>query len=85
VRIVAKREQSQVGETHRRAADESYGDLYPNKDGEFRIEGLTPDLLYDIAVEAEGHRLMGQIVDNLKLKPGEVKELGDLHVTPYHQ
>jgi RNA polymerase sigma factor (sigma-70 family) len=53
------------------------------KDGRFRIEGLLPGLKYSIAVSDGGNRLLGRLVNNLTVKSGETKDLGDVRIKPF--
>src|SRR5262249_14112191 len=56
------------------------GDAYPDKDGRFRIEGLTPGMKYGLYVSKEGRVLdiIGGEPKDLMLKSGETKDLGIL-------
>src|SRR5262249_27079513 len=58
------------------------GNAYPDKDGRFRIEGLTPGRDYTLYVSKEGLGLefVGGGPKDLTLKAGETKDLGDLRV-----
>jgi RNA polymerase sigma factor (sigma-70 family) len=58
------------------------GDAYPDKNGRFRIEGLTPGQTYKVSVSKEGRILdfVGDGPKGLTLKTGEAKDLGDLKV-----
>jgi hypothetical protein len=58
------------------------GDDFPDKQGRFRIEGLTPGLKYHVSVDKEGRALniLGGEPKNLTVKPGETKDVGDLKV-----
>jgi RNA polymerase sigma factor (sigma-70 family) len=49
----------------------------PDKEGRFRIEGLIPDKAYTIFLHSQG-RIQGLVAKDLKLGPGEVKDLGDV-------
>ena len=53
---------------------------YPklDKDGRFRIEGLIPGKPYTLRLFVDHSRLEGFIVKDLKVGPGEVKDLGDV-------
>jgi RNA polymerase sigma factor (sigma-70 family) len=58
------------------------GDAYPDRQGRFRIEGLTPGRDYPLYVDREGLGLeiVGGRPKGLKLRAGETKDLGDLTV-----
>jgi hypothetical protein len=58
------------------------GDALPDKQGRFRIEGLTPGLKYNVWVSKEGRALniLGGVPENLTVEPGESKDIGDLKV-----
>jgi RNA polymerase sigma factor (sigma-70 family) len=58
------------------------GDASPDKDGRFRIEGLTPGWKYTLHVGKEGRglRFAAGGPKGLTLKAGETKDLGDLRV-----
>jgi RNA polymerase sigma factor (sigma-70 family) len=60
------------------------GDASPDKDGRFRIEGLTPGWKYTVYVSKEGRSLdiVGGRPKGLTIKPGETKDLGDVRVKP---
>lgn len=47
------------------------------KDGKFRIDALVPGLKYTMRVTNKG-RLAGTVFEDLKVKPGETKDLGDV-------
>jgi len=53
---------------------------YPKlgKDGRFRIEGLIPGKSYSLRLLVNHSRLEGFIVKDVKVGPGEVKDLGDV-------
>ncbi|HEV3261598.1 MAG TPA: sigma-70 family RNA polymerase sigma factor [Gemmataceae bacterium] len=53
-----------------------------DKDGKFRLEGLIPGLKYNIGIEEEGYRITGTLPENLMVRPGEVKDLGDVKPEP---
>jgi RNA polymerase sigma factor (sigma-70 family) len=55
---------------------------YTDKEGRFRIEGLTPDIKYKLWVIKDGRalRVDGGEPKDLMLKPGETKDLGELRV-----
>ena len=48
------------------------------KDGRFRVEGLMPGEKIGFRLLEKGRRLGGQVIQDLILQPGEVKDLGDL-------
>ncbi|MHB1562072.1 MAG: sigma-70 family RNA polymerase sigma factor [Isosphaeraceae bacterium] len=52
-------------------------------DGRFRIEGLVPGLVYGGDAVAQGVMLTGRLFRDVVVKPGEVRNLGDLKVIPY--
>lgn len=57
----------------------------PGPDGNFRIEGLIPGLSFDSVHSGDVVRFVtldGKPVENLKLRPGEVRDPGDVRVTP---
>jgi RNA polymerase sigma factor (sigma-70 family) len=58
------------------------GDAYPDKNGQFRIEGLTRGQTYKVYVSKEGRSLdfVGGRPKDVTLKAGETKDLGDLRV-----
>jgi len=49
----------------------------PGDDGRFRIEGLNPGVAYDLAPRTN-NTLLGYVAAGLKLRPGEVRDLGDV-------
>ncbi len=51
-------------------------------DGRFRLEGLVPGLEYG-GDAAQGVMLTGRLFREIVVKPGEVRDLGDLKVIPY--
>ncbi len=53
-------------------------------DGRFRIERLVPGLPY-MAHHWEGTKLLGRVFRDLRVAPGEVKDLGDVKPTPFGQ
>ena len=56
-----------------------------NKNGEFRIEGLIPGLKYQMSV-LKGvylHKLGGEAGEEITIKAGETKKLGDVEVKPF--
>ncbi|HEV3261593.1 MAG TPA: sigma-70 family RNA polymerase sigma factor [Gemmataceae bacterium] len=56
--------------------------LRTDKDGKFRLEGLIPGLKYNIGIMEEGYRITGTLPENLMVKPGEVKDLGNVKPDP---
>jgi RNA polymerase sigma factor (sigma-70 family) len=59
--------------------------IRPDKDGNFRIEGLTPGLTYKLGF-IKGyylHRLGGEAGEMLTIKAGETRKLGDVEVKPF--
>jgi RNA polymerase sigma factor (sigma-70 family) len=54
------------------------------KDGKFRIEGLAPGLKYTLSFASGTYLLSisGGLADNLTVKAGEVKDLGDVTIKP---
>jgi RNA polymerase sigma factor (sigma-70 family) len=56
-------------------------DVLIGSDGRFRIDRLVPGLEY--GASASDHKsLFGQLFHDLKVAPGEIKDLGDLKVVP---
>jgi protocatechuate 3,4-dioxygenase beta subunit len=56
-----------------------------NKNGEFRIEGLAPGLKYKMGL-IKGvylHKLGGAAGEDITIKAGETKKLGDVEVKPF--
>jgi RNA polymerase sigma factor (sigma-70 family) len=56
-----------------------------NKNGEFRIEGLAPGLKYKMGL-IKGvylHKLGGEAGEDITIKAGETKKLGDVEVKPF--
>ncbi len=51
-------------------------------DGRFRIEGLIPDVVYDLTFRIGADTVLSKWVKGLKLQPGETRDLGDLEVQP---
>jgi hypothetical protein len=59
--------------------------IRPNKDGTFRIEGLIPGLKYKMGL-IKGvylHKLGGEAGEEITIKAGETKKLGDVEVKPF--
>ena len=64
-----------------------FGDRYPwsylsptlSSDGRFRIEGLIPGVSYDLFTRM-GNTILGEFANDLKLQPGETRDLGDVRV-----
>jgi hypothetical protein len=58
------------------------GDVFSDKSGRFRIEGLTPGLKHGVYASKEGRvqTILGDEPKNLIAKPGETLDLGDLKV-----
>ncbi len=52
------------------------------RDGRFRIEGLVPGLKYGARVIAPGRNRPGIAFRDVTLAPGQVRDLGDLKLTP---
>ena len=50
-----------------------------DRDGRFRIE-VIPGLGYRAGAQTEEHRIIGRVLAKLTLRPGEVKDVGDLTV-----
>jgi RNA polymerase sigma factor (sigma-70 family) len=55
---------------------------WTDKDGKFRVEGLIPGLKYKLYYKGDSFvtRIGGPAAENLTVKPGETKELGDLQI-----
>ncbi len=60
------------------------GRIELDRDGRFRIERLVPGLVYKSHAE-NGNQLYGPIFKGVKVGPGEVKDLGDLKITPFQE
>jgi hypothetical protein len=58
--------------------------VQPAKDGKFRIDCLAPGLKYSLSVTKEAYSLeiRGKNLENLTLRPGETRDLGDIQVKP---
>jgi hypothetical protein len=56
----------------------------PDKAGKFRIDGLPPGLKFGLRVLKAPYSLQvsGKGANDLTLRPGETKDLGDLEVKP---
>jgi RNA polymerase sigma factor (sigma-70 family) len=56
----------------------------PDKEGKFRIDGLSPGLKFGLTVIKSPYQLeiSGKDVKDLTLRPGETKDLGDIQVKP---
>lgn len=56
----------------------------PDKDGNFRIEGLVPGLKYDFDILKGSYiaRAIGPGARSVSVKSGEVRDLGDIQVKP---
>jgi RNA polymerase sigma factor (sigma-70 family) len=48
-----------------------------DKDGRFKIEGVLPGVKVGLSTQ-KGASITGQLVEEISLKPGEVKDLGDV-------
>jgi RNA polymerase sigma factor (sigma-70 family) len=56
----------------------------PGSDGQFRIVGLIPGRTYNFLVgDKKTHFLKGRIIADVTLKPGEVKDVGDVTPKPW--
>ncbi len=53
---------------------------YPEvgKDGRFRIERIVPGKSYDLQLLSKNSRILGFLAKDVKVGPGEVKDLGDV-------
>ncbi len=58
------------------------GKFRTDAEGRFRIEGLAADAGYIISAMTDETILKRELIANVKLNPGEVKDLGDLKVEP---
>ncbi len=56
------------------------GKLLTDAEGRFRIGGLVPGIRYLAQVRIKGKRLPGTVFDDLSLKAGETKDLGEVKV-----
>jgi RNA polymerase sigma factor (sigma-70 family) len=56
----------------------------PDKDGKFRIDGLAPGLKYGLGVTREPYvlKVSGKGIEELTVRPGEIRDLGDVEVKP---
>jgi len=55
------------------------------KDGKFRIDGLSRGLKYSVRVVKDpgyGLEISGKDIKDITIKPGETRDLGDIHVKP---
>ncbi len=67
------------------ALDPTVGKISPVKtdeDGRFRINKLVPGLKYSAAIYVEAGKFTGTAFENLTVKPGEVRDLGTIHLSP---
>jgi Carboxypeptidase regulatory-like domain len=55
-----------------------------DKDGKFRIDGLVPGMKFGLGVTKEPYALeiSGKNLENLSVRPGETRDLGDIRVKP---
>ncbi len=78
--------QLMIGEQDVPRDDRVVRDIYSTVDtdgqGQFRIEGLVPGRPYSALVPARAKvvRALGIVFDRIELKPGEVRDLGDVRV-----
>jgi hypothetical protein len=49
-----------------------------DKDGRFRLEGFVPGLKYSLAVVEETYRYTGWVFEDLTLRAGQTRDLGDV-------
>jgi RNA polymerase sigma factor (sigma-70 family) len=66
-----------------RSGADSPGDVVPDKNGRFRIDGLTPRLKYaglSVAKDGLGLEIVAGNPQSFTLRPGETKYVGDLKV-----
>jgi RNA polymerase sigma factor (sigma-70 family) len=57
----------------------------PGKDGKFRLDGLSRGLKYSVHVVKDpgsGLEISGKNIQDITIKPGETKDLGDIQVKP---
>jgi hypothetical protein len=59
-------------------------EVRPDKEGRFRIEGLTAGLKYQLHITKASYflEIAGGESKNLAIEAGETKDLGDLQVKP---
>jgi hypothetical protein len=55
-----------------------------DKDGKFRIDGLVPGLKFGLGVTKESYyvEICDKNLENLTVRPGETRDLGDIQVKP---
>jgi RNA polymerase sigma factor (sigma-70 family) len=53
-----------------------------DQDGHFRLEGLAPGVEYTLYAHKTVNQGLGPVCERLKLKAGEMKDLGDVRVKP---
>jgi RNA polymerase sigma factor (sigma-70 family) len=55
-----------------------------DKDGKFRIDGLVPGMKFGLGVTKESYyvEISGGNFENLSVRPGETRDLGDIQVKP---
>jgi len=61
------------------------GGIALDKDGRFHVVGLVPGLYYAAGAIDRGVVHIGELFDDTKMEPGEMKDLGDLKVLPYKE